>query len=176
MQISNQLIGSLFGDSLTADSSQNRSNTKTGKNAYDFEDVFTNSKNTQQSADAVSPGINYTKSSETAVKSAGKSYADLANEAGLINYNGVVFKYENNTLCLGDVSNKNNVLTIPLSGGECLMVNRNSLDDLAKAIGLFSPQDTKRILDAIAADAKAKSKDAEIKNTISKAYETISEK
>lgn len=104
-------------------------------------------------------------------------YSYLADDLGVINYNGVQFKcdYEKNALCLGDISNEENVLTIPLSEGGTLKVNRNNLDELAQAIGMFSPEDVKRILDAIATDAKLKSKQTEIDSMENKTYQNISE-
>jgi hypothetical protein len=41
-----------------------------------------------------------------------------------------------------------------LSGGGSLIVNRDNLGDLAKAIGMFSPEDVNLIMRAIAEDAK----------------------
>lgn len=82
-------------------------------------------------------------------------YGALARN-GIIDYNGVVFvcDYETNSICLGDMSNPKDVLNIPLSGGGSLRVNRDNIDDLAKAIGMFSPEDVNRILRAIAQDAQ----------------------
>lgn len=83
-------------------------------------------------------------------------YGYLA-EDGVITYNGVIFvcDEQKNAICLGDMSDKGNVLTIPLSGGGSLMVNRNNLGDLSQAISMFSPEDINRILRAIADDNKA---------------------
>lgn len=85
-------------------------------------------------------------------------YSVMADEYGMIEYNGVVFRcdYEAGALCLGDMSNKKNVLTIPLSKGGSLKVNRDNIDQLGKAIGMFSPEDVNRILRAIAQDAKVR--------------------
>ncbi len=104
-------------------------------------------------------------------------YSYLADEFEVINYNGVQFQcdYNKNALCLGDISNEEEVLTIPLSEGGSLKVNRNNLDELAQAIGMFSPEDVKRILDAIATDAKLKSKQTEIDSMENKTYQNISE-
>ena len=76
---------------------------------------------------------------------------------GIIEYNGVAFvcDYETNSICLGDMSNPGNVLNIPLSDGGSLRVNRDNIDDLAKAIGMFSPEDVNLILRAIAQDAQS---------------------
>lgn len=92
-------------------------------------------------------------------------YSALAKD-GVINYNGVVFicDYEKNALCLGDMSNPDDVLSIPLSGGGVLKVNRDNIDDLSKAIGMFSPEDVNRILRAIAEDAQCKRKLNEIED------------
>ena len=79
-------------------------------------------------------------------------YASLADENGIIEYNGVRFvgDLENNALCLGDMTDYNNILNIPLSKGGVLKVNIDSLEDLSKAIGMFSPEDQNRIMRAIA--------------------------
>ena len=78
-------------------------------------------------------------------------YSHLAKD-GVIEYNGVVFNcdYEKNRITLGDVSNPKNCLNIPLSEGGSLVVNVDNLGDLSDAIGMFSPEDVKRILQAIA--------------------------
>lgn len=83
-------------------------------------------------------------------------YSYLADEDGNIEYNGVTFvcDYKTNSLCLGDMSDKANVLNIPLSGGGSLKVNRDNIGDLSKAIGMFSPEDINRIMRAIALDNK----------------------
>ncbi|MBD5458569.1 MAG: hypothetical protein HDR27_08380 [Lachnospiraceae bacterium] len=85
----------------------------------------------------------------------GVPYYYLAKD-GIIDYNGVVFfcDEERKALCLGDVSDKSKCLNIPLSGGGCLIVNRDNLGSLAKAIGMFSPEDVNLIMRAIAEDAK----------------------
>lgn len=92
-------------------------------------------------------------------------------ENGVISYKGVVFvcDEEKNAICLGDMSDKSCVLTIPLSGGGCLMVNRDNLGDLSKAISMFSPEDINRILRAISDDNKAQ----EAKNTIEEEANSI---
>ena len=97
-------------------------------------------------------------------------YEHLA-ENGVIVYNGVEFicDAEKNAICLGDMSNKKDVLTIPLEGGGSLMVNRNNIGDLSRAITMFSPEDIKRIMCAIADDNKARETQEEIeedKNSI----------
>lgn len=93
-------------------------------------------------------------------------YSYLAKD-GLITYNKVTFicDTEHNAICLGDTSNLKKCLTIPLSGGGSLIVNRDSLGALAKAIGMFSPQDMKRIMDAIALDNKIRKVQTDIEDT-----------
>lgn len=92
-------------------------------------------------------------------------YYYLSNE-GIIDYNGVVFvcDTEKNQLQLGDVSDKTKCLTIPLADGGALVVNRDNLGDLSKAIGMFSPEDVNRILRAIHQDTKVKQVMAEIED------------
>ncbi|MFQ8981246.1 MAG: hypothetical protein ACLR6I_12585 [Waltera sp.] len=77
-------------------------------------------------------------------------------EDGVIEYNGVTFvcDYEHNRLTLGDTTNKEDCINIPLSGGGSLLVNRDNIDALSKAIGMFRPEDVKRILEALAKDNK----------------------
>lgn len=82
-------------------------------------------------------------------------YGEMA-EDGVIEYNGVTFvcDYEHNRLTLGDTTNKEDCINIPLSGGGSLLVNRDNIDALSKAIGMFRPEDVKRILEALARDNK----------------------
>jgi len=77
---------------------------------------------------------------------------------GIIDYNGVIFvcDTEHNQLHLGDTSNSKNCLTISLSGGGSLVVNRDNIDQLAKAISMFSPEDVNLIMRALNTDAKAR--------------------
>lgn len=90
------------------------------------------------------------------------AYAD----GDTITYNGVVFvcDSEKNAICLGDMSNRGNVLTIPLEGGGSLMVNRDSIGMLAGAMSMFSPKDANRIMRAIAEDKKAQETQKEIED------------
>lgn len=83
-------------------------------------------------------------------------YAAYAN-GNTITYNGVEFSCdsEKNAICLGDMSNRGDVLTIPLEKGGSLMVNRNAIGMLAGAMSMFSPEDANRIMRAIADDKKA---------------------
>ncbi len=82
-------------------------------------------------------------------------YSYLAKN-GIIDYKGVIFTCdeEHSALCLGDMSDADKVIAIPLSGGGVLKVNRDSLGDLSKAIDMFSPEDINRIMRAIAQDSK----------------------
>lgn len=85
---------------------------------------------------------------------------------GVITYNGVSFfcDEETNSICLGDMTDKENVLTIKLSGGGHLKVNRNNIGDLSRAAGMFSPEDLNLILRAIAKDTKIQSMKKEIED------------
>ncbi|MBD5535549.1 MAG: hypothetical protein HDQ99_07845 [Lachnospiraceae bacterium] len=102
-------------------------------------------------------------------------YSHLAKD-GVIEYNGVTFvcDYKHNALCLGDVSNPKNVIYVALADGGTLQVNRDNVDDLSKAIGMFSPEDVNRILRAISLDAQCQRRLMEIdeeRNSIGKAEE-----
>ena len=90
-------------------------------------------------------------------------YSELAKD-GEITYNGVVFVCDErtNSICLGDVSDPKDTLVIPLENGGSLKVNRNNLDELQRAIGMFSPEDINRILNAIAKDKKAREMQMEL--------------
>lgn len=90
-------------------------------------------------------------------------YSYLA-ENGIINYKGVVFVCddERQQISLGDVSDPEKCISIPLEGGGRLVVNRENLGDLAKAIEMFSPEDVNRIMRAISIDAKCQAKLNEI--------------
>ena len=90
-------------------------------------------------------------------------YGEMA-EDGVIEYAGVVFvcDYDHNRLTLGDTSNEKNCINIPLSGGGSLLVNRNNIDALSKAIGMFSPEDVNRILRALARDKKIREMEKEL--------------
>ncbi|MCH5249856.1 MAG: hypothetical protein J1E98_07980 [Lachnospiraceae bacterium] len=85
----------------------------------------------------------------------GVPYGYLAKN-GVIEYNGVTFvcDKEHKAIHLGDTSNMKNCIRISLSKGGCLIVNRENLADLARAIGMFSPEDVNLIMRAIAEDAK----------------------
>lgn len=90
-------------------------------------------------------------------------YGYLAKD-GVIDYNGVVFTCDerSNSICLGDVSDRNKVISITLSGGGHLLVNRENIGQLSKAIGMFSPEDVNLILRAIHQDTKIQSMQKEI--------------
>lgn len=90
-------------------------------------------------------------------------YGEMA-EDGVIEYQGVVFvcDYDHNRLTLGDTSNEKNCINIPLSGGGSLLVNRNNIDALSKAIGMFSPEDVNLILRALARDKKIREMEKEL--------------
>ncbi len=96
-------------------------------------------------------------------------YAILADKDGMITYNGTVFQcdFEKNGLYLGDVSNPDRCLNIPLEKGGCLVVNRDNIDGLINAIGMFSPGDVKRIMQAIAEDAKLRQVELQIEDETS---------
>lgn len=94
-------------------------------------------------------------------------YGYLANN-GMITYQGVTFvcDAENKRLLLGDCSNPDNCINVPLSGGGNLVFNRNNIGSISQAIGMFSPEDVSRIMKAIAEDAKSKQIQNEIDEDI----------
>lgn len=90
-------------------------------------------------------------------------YGHLAKD-GVINYNGVVFVCDErtNSICLGNMDDRSQVITVTLSGGGHLKVNRNNIGELSKAAGMFSPEDLNLIMRAIALDTKIQSVQKEI--------------
>lgn len=92
-------------------------------------------------------------------------YGHLAKD-GIIEYNGVCFvcDEETNSICLGDVSDSKKVITVALSGGGHLKVNRDNLGDLSRAVGMFSPEDLNLIMRAIAKDTKVQSMQREMED------------
>lgn len=90
-------------------------------------------------------------------------YSHLAKD-GVIQYNGVVFVCDevNQAICLGDMNDRKNVISIELENGGRLMVNRNNFSELQSAITMFTPEDINRILRAIADDQKAQKELKEI--------------
>ncbi len=91
-------------------------------------------------------------------------YSHMADENNVIHYKGATFvgDSETNSLCLGDMSEEDNILSIPLSDGGTLKVNRDNISQLAKAIDMFAPKDINRIMKAISTDAKVQQKENEI--------------
>ena len=71
-------------------------------------------------------------------------------------YNGVSFvcNEDNNSICLGDMTEPSKVIKIPLAGGGTLCVNRDNIGELGKALSMFSPEDIGNILRAIEQDRK----------------------
>lgn len=96
-------------------------------------------------------------------------YSLMADERGIVEYKGVEFQcdYEHNRICLGDVSNPKNCITVGLEKGGCLVFNRENIDDLVKAIDMFSPEDINRIMRAIAEDAKLRQTRMQIEDEVS---------
>ena len=79
-------------------------------------------------------------------------YDCLSQDGVTITYNGITFQCnsEDHTISLGDVTDKKNTIVIPLSGGGTLLVNKNRIGSLGKAIGMFSPEDIGIILRTVA--------------------------
>lgn len=94
-------------------------------------------------------------------------YAHLAKD-GIIEHNGVIFVCddEKQQLTLGDVSDPRACITVQLSDGGSFVFNRNKIGELAKAIDMFSPEDVKRIMYAIAQDAQCRRMENELEEDI----------
>lgn len=105
-------------------------------------------------------------------------YGHLAKD-GVITYNGVTFVCDErtNSICLGNMEDKSQVITVTLSGGGHLKVNRKNIGELSRAAGMFSPEDLNLIMRAIAQDTKIQSVKKEIddmENSIGSAENAIS--
>ncbi len=96
-------------------------------------------------------------------------YSLMADVNGVVDYNGVIFQcdFENNRICLGNVSDPSKCISVPLERGGCLVFNRDNIEDLSRAIGMFSPEDVKRIMQAIAQDAKVRQTQMQIEDETS---------
>lgn len=103
-------------------------------------------------------------------------YSHLAKD-GVIEYNGVVFVCDeaNQAICLGDMNDRKNVISIALENGGRLMVNRNNFSELQNAITMFTPEDINRILRAIADDQKAQKELLEIDEMVNSIGDEIDE-
>ena len=150
MQISNSIISTNFLMNMNAKQGTLR---ETDNNSS-FEDVLFN----------VTSNVAKVNNSQYA----NVPYGHLA-ENGVILHKGAVFvcDADNSRLCLGDVSDSSKCISIPLSGGGSLVVNRDNLNQLAKAIDMFTPEDINRIMRAISQDNKCKCQQLEIDEQIS---------
>lgn len=96
--------------------------------------------------------INFSDKIAEKFKESGASfpYSSKAN-GNMIVYNGVVMVGDSktNSINIGDMSNKNKIFRVQLSGGGMLNVNVDNLDDIDKIIGMFSKKDQALILQAL---------------------------
>ena len=150
MQISNSIISTDFLMNMNSMQGTLRETDNTSS----FEDVLFN----------VTSNVSKVNNSEYA----NVPYGHLS-ENGVILHKGAVFvcDADNSRLCLGDVSDSSKCISIPLSGGGSLVVNRDNLNQLAKAIDMFTPEDINRIMRAISQDKKCKCEQLEIDEQIS---------
>lgn len=104
-------------------------------------------------------------------------YRHLARD-GVINYNGVTFVCDpkTNSICLGDMSNPKEVLTVNLPSGGHLKMNVNNFGDISKAVGMFSPKDLNEIIRAIHQYNFCKQKLNEMEDEKSKVMNSVDSK
>lgn len=161
--ITAEQIARLFED-FTADSSKNSSDSDV---TADFK-VHSDSE--------TSPAV---KGSSLTNRINGKRapYDALADENGTIVYNGVTLQcdFDNNRLTLGDCSNLDNCIRVPLSDGGEFVFNREELNNVAKIISMFSPEDQYRIMRAITLDKQCQKKLQEMDDEVAETFENISE-
>lgn len=103
-------------------------------------------------------------------------YSHLVKD-GVIEYNGVVFVCDemNQAICLGDMNDRKNIISIELGNGGRLMVHRDNLGELQNAITMFTPEDINRILRAIADDQKAQKELLEIDEMVNSIGDDVDE-
>lgn len=105
-------------------------------------------------------------------------YESLSQDGGsTITYNGVTFlcDREKHTISLGDMTNPDDVINIPLASGGTLMVNKHNIGDLGRAIGMFSAEDIGVILRTIAEYQKVVSMKYEIEENESDAMQKMTD-
>lgn len=78
-------------------------------------------------------------------------YFMMSKDGATVNYNGVTFScnHESGALELGDCSNREKCIRVPLAKGGSLLFNPDSIGGVNKAIGMFSAEDQGRIMRAI---------------------------
>lgn len=143
-----------------------------------FEDLTSSSESTSDE-DSVSEPAPAVRGSRLMDRIEGKQapYSSLANEDGVIEYNGIILQcdFDNNRLILGDCSNLDNCIRVPLSGGGEFVFNRDQLSNISKIISMFSPEDQNRIMRAISLDKQCRKQLKEIEDTVTESVENISE-
>ena len=74
---------------------------------------------------------------------------------------------------LGDCTNRSDCITISLAEGGSLVVNRKNVGELLDAITMFSPEDRRRIIEAIQQDRMAQQALRELEETKDSAVEIL---
>ena len=104
-------------------------------------------------------------------KSLGRLTEIAEENGGSVTYNGVTLNFDrkNKKMCLGNMDSGDVINAGMLSNGYCFYFNRENIGDIAKILDLFSPEDVKRIMQAIAQDTKVQQMQKELddeKNSI----------
>ena len=143
-----------------------------------FEDLTSSSESTSDEYSVLEPAP-AVRGSRLMDRIEGKQapYSSLANEDGVIEYNGIILQcdFDNNRLILGDCSNLDNCIRVPLSGGGEFVFNRDQLSNISKIISMFSPEDQNRIMRAISLDKQCRKQLKEIEDTVTESVENVSE-
>lgn len=92
-------------------------------------------------------------------------YAYLAQD-GVIEYNGVtiICDERTNSLQLGDCSDMSDCIRVNLENGGSFIFNKDQIDNVSKVISMFSPEDQRRILCALADEKKIQATRKEIED------------
>lgn len=129
-----------YGNEIRVPNSNNRSSKTKGQDTNGFSAALEAEKGVQSTRGMVLPGGEIIKN----------PYFIGARD-GFKEYNGVKFRcnYKSGALELGDCSNPNKCLRVPLSGGGSLVCNPDSFSGLSQAFGMFSAEDQGRIMRAM---------------------------
>lgn len=152
LQISQKQVSS---DSITASNSS--ASNAAANNVSDANMVANKATGSNETTEKiVKSGLDILKKYDTHGKYVPYSY--LADECGVISYKGVAYvcSPDDNSICLGDMSETSKVLSIKLSGGGNLKVNIDDVGALAHSIGMFNSKDQLLIMQAISIHAKTK--------------------
>lgn len=170
-------IGSIFGQTysgMLTGSDVKRNTVTKDRASKSFEEIVEDKQNNGVFQET---RVNSTGSARIKSFNTGVPYEEMADENGIISYGKAVFVCDKKeqALCLGDMGERSNVLDIPLSGGGRLRVNRDNIEELMTAIGMFSPKDQEIIVRAVTADARCRNKKMQVEDQENKVFNQLAD-